>query len=465
MSVNLLEKQSTGGAVARVGFEYQDAFVLKNLPRWLSESAFSHVVSEAIGDVEVCYFSPEKKLIRVMYEAKNHKLTPTDFWNEVNRFKNAFDTSLSEYIRFGLVCPLYTSTLQPFLAQIERVRGVGSSYKADSVILQKSRQDIIQWCSDKGFETSLAEFALDHVDFLSFNAENSDSVFIGEIEEKLSNIELTTRKVKQLRDQFKNLISHSSFGPIYRKDFENFICHALEEDRSQWLLDPIKINLSASSSQYQYLNLDISDFNGSDRAQKTSNDWNNLIKKAVSIGDFIHISGDRRTLHIDGKQRMSTACMLGYVFSATRNFLLEIEHNGLAYRTDNHKQKEGEFFNKIETIKLHGKTEGIVTIGFPTAIGKDIDSMISNEVKSLPRLNLESTNAIDNMETLNLAVREAKSALVAFKAENKLSKLHLFIKAPSFFAMVLGHRLNGVCDIQLYDWANGKYVPTAELNM
>ena len=464
MSASLLEKQSTGGAIARVGFDYQDAFVLKNLPLWLSESAFSHIVSESIGDVEVCYFSSEKDFQRVMYEAKNHSLTSTDFWKEIKRFKEAFDIPSSEYTRFSLVCPLYTSTLHPFLAQIERIRGVGSSYSADSVILQKSRQDIIQWCSDKGFETSLAEFELDHVDFLSFNAEDSDSVFIGEIEEKLSNIELTTRKAKQLRDQFKKLISRSSFGPIHRKDFENFICHALEEDRSQWLSDPIKINLSTSTSQYQDLNLDIRDFNGPDRAQKTSSDWNNLIKKAVSIGDFIHSSGDRRTLLIDGKQRMSTACMLGYVFSATRNFLLEIEHNGLAYRTDDHKQKEGQFFNKIAPVELQGETEAIVTIGFPTAIGKDIDSTI-NEVKSLPRLNLESSYAIDNMETLNLAVREAKSALVSFKSENKLSKLHLFIKAPSVFAMVLGHRFNGVCDIQLYDWVDGQYIPTAELSI
>jgi len=77
--------------------------------------------------------------------------------------------------------------------------------------------------------------------------------------------------------------------------------------------------------------------------------------------------------------------MLGYVFSATRNFLLEIEHNGLAYRTDDHKQKEGQFFNKIAPVELQGETEAIVTIGFPTAIGKDIDSTI-NEVKSLKAL-------------------------------------------------------------------------------
>ena len=462
MSASLLEKQSTGGAIARVGFEYQDAFVLRSLPLWLSQSAFSHIVSEALSDIEVCYFSSEKSL-HVMYEAKNHSLTATEFWDEIRRFKSLFDTHPKNFIWFNLVCPSYNTAISPLISKIDRLRGVGSSYDDDSSVSVNGRSEYLDWCVGKKIDFSLAEFALDYVGFITFNSENSESIFLSEIQDTI-NIELLRSQVKQLKDQFKNLISRSSFGPIYRKDFENFICHALEEDRSQWLLDPIKINLSASSSQYQDLNLDISDFNGPDRAQKTSSDWNNLIKKAVSIGDFIHSSGDRRTLLIDGKQRMSTACMLGYVFSATRNFLLEIEHNGLVYRTDDHKQKEGQFFTKIDAVERQGETEAIVTIGFPTAIGNDIDSTI-NEVKSLPRLNLESSHAIDNMETLNLAVREAKSALVSFKSENKLSKLHLFIKAPSVFAMVLGHRLNGICDIQLYDWVDGQYIPTAELNL
>ncbi|GIT84925.1 hypothetical protein DSM16313_27070 [Acinetobacter seohaensis] len=138
------------------------------------------------------------------------------------------------------------------------------------------------------------------------------------------------------------------------------------------------------------------------------------------------------------------------------------KHNGTSYRTNNHQHHEGNFFTKIEPFEQQGKTEAIITIGFPTAIGNDIESA-SLDVKGLPRLNLESTNVIDSIETLNLAVRETKSALVSFKSNNQLSKLHLFIKAPSVFAMVLGHRLNGICDIQLYDWIDRQYIPTVML--
>ncbi len=55
------------------------------------------------------------------------------------------------------------------------------------------------------------------------------------------------------------------------------------------------------------------------------------------------------------------------------------------------------------------------------------------------------------MGILNLAVREAEIVLTLFKSDNKLSKFPLVIKVLSVFTIVLGHHLNSVCDIQLYD--------------
>ena len=70
---------------------------------------------------------------------------------------------------------------------------------------------------------------------------------------------------------------------------------------------------------------------------------------------------------------------------------------------------------------------------------------------------------VANIEDLDLAVAESKDALVRLRSQNQISKLHVFIKAPSVFAMALGHRLNGVCAMQLHDWVDGQYVPTALL--
>jgi hypothetical protein len=49
------------------------------------------------------------------------------------------------------------------------------------------------------------------------------------------------------------------------------------------------------------------------------------------------------------------------------------------------------------------------------------------------------------------------------RSRHRLSRVHLFIKLPSVFAMALGHRLNGAGFVQRYDWVEVAYQPTGEL--
>ncbi len=465
MSTGLLEKESTGGATAREGFEYQDAFVLQHLPLWMSQSAFSHVVSEAIGDVEVCCFAPGGGVCRVMYEAKNHTLTSTEFWKEIDRFKAAYQKSASEYVRFALVCRNYNSTIAPLLAKLERLRGVGTSFQVDSVFLDDGRREVIDWAVKNQYRADLAEFALDHVDFMIYASEHADSAFSGELENQLPFLDFSGKQVTRLRDRCKAHIARSSFGPMYRKDVEADICEILAGDASRWTSAPTRLHLLTGAVPYQSLGLAVGRFNGPDRAERTEADWAELSAAAGGIGEFVKSCTARRCVAIDGKHRMSLACLLGYAFSATRGFTLQVDHNGLEYRTDVHDRAEGAFFAEARTPGDLAVKEGVACIGFPTLVGADLSSVSSGCFAELPALMLDSTRVVDGVGTLNLAVSEAKAALVRFRSELGLAKLHLFIKAPSVFAFVLGHRLNAVCTVQLYDWVDGRYVPTALLTL
>lgn len=82
-------------------------------------------------------------------------------------------------------------------------------------------------------------------------------------------------------------------------------------------------------------------------------------------------------------------------------------------------------------------------------------------LEGAPKLFLDSAAPISDSATLNTAVAEAKDALSKFRSKHQLTRIHLFVKAPSFFAMALGHRLNGVGEVQLYDWVGNGYAPTA----
>jgi len=461
MTVGLLEKESTGGDTARKGFGYQDAYVLQYLPRWLGQSAFSHVVSEAVGDVEVCYFTPDVRIRRLMLEAKDCTLTAPAFWDEVQRFKAVHSVAPREFVRFGLVCRGYNTKTSPFIAKLARLRGVGASFPLNSVILEKDQQDVLKWAKGQGHPEDLAEFALQHVDFVTYAADSADSAFSGELQKHLASVDFNGRQGTRLRDHFKMHIARSSGGPVHRRDLEADICSVLGDARSEWLSTPTRVHLGEVLS-FADLSLDVQSFNGAQRGAKSLADWAALSEAAAAVANFIESCTARRGVLVDGKQRMSTACLLGHAFNAPRGFTLRVEHNGIVFRTDLHEKAPGPFFVASRRGGSTG-TQGTVCIGFPTAIGSDATSAEGGALAGLPSLALESARAVATTEEMNLAVNEAKSELVRFRADTRLDILHLFIKAPSAFSMLLGHRLNGICKVQLYDWVDGAYRATALL--
>lgn len=463
MTAGLLEKESTGGANARVGFEYQDAYVLQNLPRWLAQSAFSHVVSEAVGDVQVCYYAPATAVRHLMVEAKNHALSSTEFWDEVARFKQAHEASTREHVRFALVCTAYNGKTAPFVAMLERLRGVGSAYQKHSAILQHDRDGVLAWAKKQEVPEGLADFALDHVEFETYSAESADAAFAGEVERHLPSIDLTGKQAVRLRDRFKEHIAKSSSSPVHRSQLEDAITEVLADDRAKWAGTPTRVLLSGGDPTLERLTLPADEFVGLKRASKVASAWQELSESAQDVAAFVARTTLRRGVVLDGRQGMSAACLLGHAFRATNNFVLHVEHNGVVYRTDVYEQATGPFFRTSVQRGASDEAHGAVSIAFTTEVGADLD-MSSVGIPGGASIMTLIGKAVAGPAEMNLAVAEAKAALVKFRSECCLEVLHLFIKGPAAFAMLLGHRLNGVCKVQLYDWVGGGYRATARLD-
>ncbi len=462
MKASLLASESTGGAVARDGFGYQDAFVLRHLPRWLAQGAFSHVVSEAVGDIEVCYFGQGGTTVRTFIEAKAYALSWGDFWNEIKQFKKVHETSPTEFPHFVLLCRDFSSTTAPLVAMVSRLRGVGSSYDATSPLLAQTRDEILQWVVDKKQSHDLAQFVVDRVEFITYADENAHSAFPGEVERHLPSINLRAKDAAAFREKCAGMVTRSARGPVTRREIEAALVEVLGQDASLWARTPTALALGGTVPPFE-LGLVVDPFNGPGRASLSAADWMQLSANGAAIGEFVKRSRSRTGIALSGKQRMSLACLLGYTFSAAKGFVLDIDHNGERFRTDEHAQMPEPFFTVTSSLANEGK-EGVATIAFPTEAAADVAVAIGGAGLALaPRMDIGSGRAIDGTLALNKAVAEAKSALVDFRSRSQLETIHLFIKAPSHFAMVLGHRLNAVGRIQLYDWVDGRYVATAVL--
>ncbi|MES2784732.1 MAG: dsDNA nuclease domain-containing protein [Pseudomonadota bacterium] len=460
MNSGVFSREATGGAVARGGFEYQDAFVLQNLPKWLAQDAFSHVVSETRGDVEVCYFSGSDVVLRSLYEAKGYELAASAFWSELADFKKIHHESPTEYVRFGLVCRSFVAAVEPLLNMLERLRGVLTSHPASSPVVRDARDQIATWMAGKG-RGAIAEFVMDRVEFIEFADEAAEPAFAGEFDRMFSVLDLRATERTALKDQFKALIATSSQGPLHRDNLERAICFVSTAAKSTWITTPRRLQLA--SGGMEDLRVPLEAFDGTERANLGPGDWRALQERIATLAQFLSGSSDRRQISVDGKHRMSASCTLGYQLSAVRGFHLQVHHNGAVYRTDLHDAEPDEFFAAAQTAGELNGTEGVVCIGFPTPVGGDLNASGIPNLQKLARLDLVSSGVINGMPTLNAAVRQAKTAMVRFRSEHGLSTLHLVVKAPSVFAMILGYRLNGVGRIQLYDWADSTYKPTALL--
>lgn len=466
MTSPLYERQATGGVVARDGFGYQDAYLLQHLPLLLSQSAFSHAASEVLGDIEVRYYRPGGGTYCVLYEAKRNQLTKTDLWQEVAHFHELHTAAPTEYVRFVLVCGDFVNELLPLLRKLERLRGPAASLNEDSTVRASAEAEIVSTIVSLGQTAEIGQFVLEHVEFSKYDdsqVEGGFSNLLSQCFPVLNN--LRNSETQALLKECKQLVAASMKGGINRKTLEDILTRVAASSTVEWLTVPTGINLLAGSKDdFRNLPLDVGRFNGPDRGQLGAKAWANLLSETEELGAFLLASRSRRSVRLSAKQRMSLACMLGFCFSATRNFVLQMEHNGTIFDTSLHDRDESVFFNQRVDFTKGDGVDGVVCISFPISGEKDV--LTACELFGLsqaPKVFLTSTRPLTDLAALNTAVNETKAALVDFRSRNRLKKLHLFIKAPSVFAMGLGHRLNGLGPVQLYDWIDIGYQPTALL--
>lgn len=464
MTSPLFERQATGGVVARDGFEYQDAFLLEHIPRFLTQGAFSQAVSELLGDVEIRYFRPGGGTYCVLYEAKRHQLSKVEFWAEIARFNELYVKSPDEYVQFVLVCGDFVGEYQPLFRKMDRYRGPAVALNADSNIRTLAEADIVDTIVKLGQAQEMARFVLERVVFVQYRGDNVDAGFGTRLEEHLPSLNMSRRETTAFRAKCKELVDTSFKGVVTRKDIEKALVDCAPSVADDWRASPSDLQLATAGFELGPLALDVTAFNGPDHGSLGQAGWDQLQARLTELGDFLHASRTRRGVRLSAKHRMSLACLLGYCLSATRNFTLTLDHNDQLFDTSKHDKAPGAFFTVSEDAPSTLGLEGVATISFPNGSNADVEvNAKAFGLEGSPKLSLISTAVVTDIASLNTAVHEAKVALAGFRGHHQLQRVHLFIKAPSMFAMALGHRLNGVGRIQLYDWDQGKYISTVQL--
>jgi hypothetical protein len=462
MTASLFSKTATGGAVARVGFRYQDDYVLLRLPQLLSQGAFDCFVSENLGDVEVRYFRPGGGTRCIAYEAKNHELSLKEFWSEVETFKAMHEGSALEYVKFGLVCASFHKEVKPLISMLKTLRGRGTSLNGDSLYRAEAEAAIVSRVQQLGKSAELGTFILRRVTFEEHSDGAGQAAFNGLLGQRLPSLrDIRGTQQDAIRQKCIELVQESVHRPVLRAELERGICDGLGATAGEWLHTPTHCSTGEPVDlELEEYRLPTADPNGTGRAVVSQAQWRAAFDSAVEVAEHLRQSRPRNRATLSAEHRMSTACMLGHAFAATRGLRLTGEHRGVAYDFDDFTRSAGPFF--VETHQPGTRhDEGVVAIAFSHGLSEQVGHAAKDlGLADLPMLVLTARGALASNADLTAAVEDAKAAVSKFKAQNGLICIHLFIKGPSFFAMGLGHRFNGLGPAWLYDWVDGRYVAT-----
>lgn len=469
---SLLDPESWGGEVARKGFRFQDEVALSYLPRWLSHEGFTEMASELMGDVEARFFVPGIGFVREFMETKDHLVAPSEFWKEVDRFRELHEGAPGTYRWYTLVSCGLSESLHPLRNSLRRVRGGYGFYDPGSAIQDQSYTDYEkQVLKHSGRTVADARFLFEMVLLESDFSSGSfgDGNFIGSVGTHLPQFcHVSASQLKGVATKARALLARGNNIPLTRIEIETCFaeCGGVRE-----LVDARPVFLEVSTQPRNHLSQKIefdwvTFFGGEERVFPPPEDWNRIVEELEQTRDWIITGRRKRRIRLSGEQRLPVFMAIGAAFPATAGFVLEYENRDGIWKTNAYPDENTPPYDWVaEYVGSGGAKEIAVSVG----VAKNIKSQVESDLEgrglaTLPKLHLFNEKPVLSDNHANLAVENAKRAIDKAVTAAKATKVHLYVGGPAQFALFLGHRLKAICELQLYVWSRqGAYSQACRL--
>lgn len=471
--LSVLHPESRGGDIAQGGFLFQEQVVLAHIPRWLSRDGFTAMTQESIGDAEAKFFVPGRGFHIEALEVKDHSVTPSEFWGEVQRFQDMDAGSPGTYAQFTISCAGLSPGLKPLVNGLRRMRDAYGFYDEGDAVIDGSFDDLLQIVENIGRDEQDVRFLLERV---TLEADWSTARSHGEAvfrQSLISNLpeyqDLPIRTLAAIYEALGAYVRKRRNQPLSRRELEGKLRERIPPEQRP-RLRPISIHTKAQNVDHPSptaLHFSwMAFFGGPTRSFPPPDAWDKrLMGELQETRNWIVQHRAVRTIKVKGTRRLSASLAIGSVFSAVSGFSLELEHRGEIWSTTAHPTATTPAYPLVVGTANGDGTHLVVTV----SILKDIVPEVKSSLKALglsgaPRLHIKGENAIESPEHANAAVRAMKSSISRAVAQTGSERLDLFLAGPAFLALFLGHRLNAMGSIQCYEWTSaGHYVPTCLL--
>jgi len=469
----LLDRQASGGDVANSGFTFQENAVLARIPMWLSRDGFAAIIREAIGDTEAKFFTPDRGDQIELVEAKNHRVTPAEFWREIDRFQELDQSSPGAYGWFTLVSAGLSGELQPLANGLRRIRGAYAFYGRDTQVHAESFAAFVEAVRCLGRSEADARFIFDRVLLDAQQAEAQDhgeGLFIEAIGRWLPELQnLPLPALRRARSALCDLLRSRTCETITRTEIESQLHQALLADD---VSRPYPVSLYTSiveDDPYSGPALVFdwaSFFGGTARSYPPPPEWERSVLSPLrATRDWIARSRETRRIRLQGDRRLSATFCVGSIFSAVAGFNLEMDYRGEIWRTDSYPDNATPGYALEQHFTIRDSNRVVVSIGIAKRIAAQVETELSrHSLKDASVLHLYGSEPIVSPAHANVAVQAMKAQITSAMQSTGGSKIHLFYAGPAHLALFLGHRFNATARVQCYEWVSPSvYVPTCSI--
>ena len=473
---SLLGRESSGGDVAGGGFSYQESVMMSYVPAWLANEGFEEMTHESMGDTEAKFFVPGRERARELIEVKNHRIAPTEFWEEVRRFRDLDKGSPDTFHRFVLVGKELGKDVKRLKNGLERVRGPHSFYKG-TPIEEASFVGFAEMVVGMGHSVDDARLLFERVeirDDLTTSEVQWRAVFMGELISHFPEYgELPESVRRSVYDGLGDLLRSRRNRSVARKEVERCIRDRIPEAirppaRPVVVRTLIGGEKEEAGPEVRPIRLDWEDFfGGSTRSYPPPAEWDErLVGELAQTKDWILRHRGAGRVRFTGNRRLTAALAIGATFSAVAGFSVEVENrDGQLWATDAYPTSDTPAFPLDTGGGVFPSERLVVSIGVTREIAAEVDEGLGAlGLAGMPTLHLYSGEGVPSAEHANKATRALKDEVVDALSRSGADHIDLFFAGPSPLALFFGHRLNATATIRCYEWVSrGTYMPTCEI--
>jgi hypothetical protein len=477
-SSSLVSPSGIGGLLGGKGYDYQSRYITCRVPRWLLNKKFKAILHEGTGDVDVL-FGTGKKEHREHIQIKNHPVTTKAEFQEIIEAFGGFDRSMKgTYERFVLACPSVGPLIQPLKNSLERLRDAQPFFRgAAAGSLKATISDVknrIRSLGLSGYQTLILNKVHFDVRLADFDDDKS----------ACNNFASTLLDHPEYKERLFRLIK-----PAYQPLFQEVTNHRGKVLNRLTLKRLIDAALeSAGSMKEPAIDLDIHNwtvgkydrkpkyvidwstlFNRDQRIVPRQKTWNQqLIPELYALKRKLALA-DARTIRLRGKIALTTGIALGAAFPQIDDWIFEILQPPQVrpWRSDAPPNKNYPLQLGPEIpIDRSGNSIALVFSIKGSAV-QDVADYIrgrSLPVKAIvpvaPRSGAGALSIGDDREAVSLALIARDEHRKALERHG-VRTTHLFFYGPLALSVFVGQLFTSVGRVQLYEFTDPGYAPSA----